>query len=729
MSLRRPSLSERGLLALTAVVCTAAVVWTVHTATVNDLGAGDMAGVLSFGGTAVGLALAVAGIVLTRAKPLPEVADDLAVAVRADIDLEVRVHGLTREALLPVRFDCAEQLLPVDWEAMREHAHQWMTHVPSERDRWATGSADVAGSGSDIEDVLLHRVPTRRMVILGPAGSGKTCLLLLLQRRLTRQRREGGRTTDPVPVLFPLGSWPVLDQPDVRQWMAEVMTRQYPLLAEPLRGGLGREKRSKAQALLDHEWVLPLVDGLDELAAELRPVALRAISDAFVSAPLVLTSRTAEFLQLGSGGAAPTAPLGHAVAIEVQPLDIGQAREHLVRSAGSPAGRRRWEEVFSSLLSGSALEGALTNPLYLGLVSAAYNPAADGRPAYRIDPRELLDPSVGEGRDLRTHLLGMLIPAAYSPARAGGTTNEQRALTYFRWLAQHGRRTSRSLSNPELAWWKLSMAFPRRLAPLCGTVVFGLMAGLASGVLAAVLYGMQVSWTSELLMGPVIGTTYGALAGAVLGCAGQLVVRRESAPAVRTSLPRGGQWLTVAGVALVVAACAGAVVGSDSGRSDGLTAAVGFGGITALLLAIRGRAAVLGQAGGPLETLRADRRVFWRSAVALGSCISLVLVVGTGAVEHPPQMIAPLTLGLTTALLPPLRYTAWLPYWITTAYLSTTGRLPRRLAWFLHDAHHRHGILRQSGGTYQFRHPELARHLTEPPTVGPPPAPGAADTD
>jgi hypothetical protein len=59
-------------------------------------------------------------------------------------------------------------------------------------------------------------------------------------------------------------------------------------------------------------------------------------------------------------------------------------------------------------------------------------------------------------------------------------------------------------------------------------------------------------------------------------------------------------------------------------------------------------------------------------------------------------------------------FPAWGPWGIARAWLLQTGRLPWRLMEFLKGAH-RLGVLRQSGGVYQFRHARLQHHLATQP--------------
>ena len=55
---------------------------------------------------------------------------------------------------------------------------------------------------------------------------------------------------------------------------------------------------------------------------------------------------------------------------------------------------------------------------------------------------------------------------------------------------------------------------------------------------------------------------------------------------------------------------------------------------------------------------------------------------------------------------------AWGTYTVNRTWLALRGHLPWQLMAFLTDAHRR-GVLRQSGGVYQFRHARLQHHLAQ----------------
>ncbi|MER7403391.1 hypothetical protein ABT373_13115 [Streptomyces sp. NPDC000070] len=99
--------------------------------------------------------------------------------------------------------------------------------------RWADGPEGLSGSGHDIEEVFLDRVPTRRLVVLGEPGAGKTMVMVRLLLVLVdpAHRTDGG----PVPFLFALASFDPAGQ-DLRTWMVQELTWEHPALGGPAQG-------------------------------------------------------------------------------------------------------------------------------------------------------------------------------------------------------------------------------------------------------------------------------------------------------------------------------------------------------------------------------------------------------------------------------------------------------------------------------------------------------------
>jgi hypothetical protein len=286
---------------------------------------------------------------------LSEIADRLARAVKAQWESEAAVLRLYDPYPLSVSWVAADPSLTDSWGSIIRMARSTTSRPSTGTDAWATAPDELAGTGSELADVLA-RVPTRRLVVLGESGSGKTALMLQLVIHLLNRREPGGR----VPVLVSVASWNPTEE-DVNAWLAGQMAADYPALAEvPTHGS---EESSQAAALLAEHWVLPILDGLDEIPKSIRGPAIARINDALQGSPLVLTCRSQQFREALRPLVGPEITLRGAAAVELCPLEAAAVRTYLSDDAGGPVARARWEPVFAELGSGSPAGQALTSPL------------------------------------------------------------------------------------------------------------------------------------------------------------------------------------------------------------------------------------------------------------------------------------------------------------------------------------------------------------------------------
>jgi hypothetical protein len=623
---------------------------------------------------------------------LGEAADMLAEAARRQWEAEARARRLDDPYPLPVAWEAADPGSAEEWALLRAAAAQAPGGPSNDPGRWADGPEGLSGSGSDIEEVFLQRVPTRRLVVLGEPGAGKTMLLIrLLLALLSPAHREPG---GPLPFLFSLASFDPTRH-DLRAWMTHQLIQEYPMLGSPAAGfgaGSGLRDGSLARALIDNGFVIPFFDGLDELPRAVRPHALQSVNEAFPAQhPLVLSSRTSEYGQaLAPARNATGVRLNGVAGIVLRRLDAAVATAYLSRDAGEGTGwsAGRWSRTAHVLQGdpGSPLAQALSTPLGLFLARTIYNPRPGESTAGVPHPDDLLDIDRSSRAAVEHHLFRAFVPAAYRPRLSRPCPwSLRQAERYLAFLARHLEDTL--AGSPHIAWWQVSASYPtRRLILALG---FG-------GLLTSLLAGLLLGW-------PVLGG--GVLVVALL-CASATTgalftpVHEHSGPTIRVG------WLPniFVGVGAGSGLVAGLVLGLPFGLWNAVTTAVGAALVGGLAGGLRAGVPTMSAALSPQDLLAVDRRVFvglWiTGALAAGS------VVGLGT-RWQLGVLCGLAFGTFLAT----GGAVWWRYATARTLLAAQRRLPWRLMRFLADAHVHRGVLRRVGTVYQFRHLTLQRHL------------------
>jgi hypothetical protein len=555
-----------------------------------------------------------------------------------------------------------------------------------------------------------------RLIITGKPGSGKSgaaVLLLLAALRHRQQVSDADQRRVPVPVLFTMHGWDPRSQ-QVGAWLSERLAQTYQSLA-------GKDGAARAARLLAAGRLAVILDGLDEISAALRPVALRALSQQ-ATFRLVILARTTEM-----AGAAAKSLLDGAAAIELRDIDPADAAGYLASVQRDPP-PRGWQELITRLRQNpdSSLARALATPLTISLV----------RDTYRLeeDISELLSLSNGLGRpaqpdDIVDHLLDRVVPASYSP-RPGeprpryDLATAERALRYLATkMNQDGTR--------DLLWWRIPAwqpasgplawlgGFLRRgltsrssavATALTWGVVLGLTAGLAGAYQAGSRVRPDVGFTAGLVLALCLFMTLVTwLIQKILRLAARRVARtgrwgplRLAQPGPDPPAPRQVTRADPVPVfrPQVLAFCLGI----------GLAAWPLAGPVWAAVLALAtlaGSAITFGPASGeasPLSPLAA-----WRSDRLAVLVLFLVgfLFFGVIAVEHglgAAAVYAGTGIVLTAVVVLP-QSAAWRA---ATAFvrLAWHGHTPLRLLRFLEDARERQ-VLRAVGPVYQFRHARL----------------------
>ncbi|MFE7075305.1 NACHT domain-containing protein [Streptomyces sp. NPDC057620] len=397
----------------------------------------------------------------TAADRRQRAADELAEAVDLQWRAEARLRGLYDPEPLDVHWSRVGPPL-----ADLPHTVRRGLELPEPRD------------GDQRPDRIVETfmaLPSRRLVVLGDPGAGKTVLAVRFVLGALADRQPG----DPVPVLFPLAGWDPRSM-TLRDWLAERLAAEY----RPLAAVTG--DRTMARELLDAGLLLPVLDGFDELPGPAHEQVLRHLNHELDDRlPVLLTCRTQDWRRAVHAGAVLTA----AEVVRLRPLDLATARGYLESTARPDShGRTPWTPVLAD--PPPPLAEVMTSPLMVTLARTVYGDTSR-------DPAELRDtgrfPTAGH---VEEHLLEACVPAAFGATASGaagqgcGTWSPDAA---HRWL----RRLARDVGTTgtwRLAWWEVPTAMPRALRVL-GPAVLALVASAALLVpLAKLGRGVVADW-------------------------------------------------------------------------------------------------------------------------------------------------------------------------------------------------------------------------------------------
>jgi hypothetical protein len=624
---------------------------------------------------------------LATSPVLAEAADNLAREVRWTLEQEQKRRKIYAPDPLPAR-----------WRAAADHLTDPRVMI------------GVSCEGDGVADIC-RKVPWRRLVILGPAGSGKTVLAQQLALDYLNVREPSGA----VPVVFSIGSWDP-STATLEQWMPGRLLRDHPFL----------DKATAVGLIADHR-ILPVLDGFDELAGNLRVMALEELNSA-ADRPLVLTSRLPEY----ENATMNDSVLYSAAVIELTGPSLEEVVAYLSAGGNEPA----WTDVHDRLRSASGdqvcalLTEVLRNPLMAALARTIYK---------RRDPAKLLEKEFRTRGDVEEHLLSGFLRETYKnrPGERSrwGADRAQAALGY---LADHLKQVGGS----DLAWWEIGTTVPllqRMLAvgTLCG-LVFWLVLGAAT-------LPVLPSYTVAYLPGPVyvsvqatgIGLAFGLAYGLAARFRGppkpsriQVRVRAGTRRQVRPALAKFRDgfiigalcsgiavsliWAILAPTSVWKKALADLHIGADAlpyllsiSLGTGLTLGLGLGLLNWLEVPVEAETV-----NGPLVLLRRNRATVRAQFLVVGLTSGLPLGIIYGFLVGPlPGCVDWILCAILIGTGWILSLTAW-GQWVIFArvWLPLTGRLPWAAAAFLDDAHQR-GVLRQSGAVYQFRHARLQDHL------------------
>jgi hypothetical protein len=336
-------------------------------------------------------------------------------------------------------------------------------------------------------------------------------MLLELARTLIERAQQ--EETHPIPVVFNLSSW-AERQPPLADWLVEELNARYDV------------PRKVGQAWIDHDQVLPLLDGLDEVRQDARDACVEAINtyrQEHGMVGMVVCSRVADY-------AALTAKLKLRGAIMVQPLTDEQIDRYLTQAGDQLIAVR------TLLHEDAEIRELAETPLMLSIMSLAYQ----GIPPDALPEHVSLDAR-------RKHLFDTYVERMLKRRGGDQRYTPEQTRHWLSWLAgrmvEHGQ-TVFYLEEMQPDWLKKQRWLYHLLVGMVGgqgsirltetlrwswrkardnlvgglrsfyfeVLLFGLYSGLALGIEYETVFGVVVG-----VAGAVVGLVVAVVVGAVVG--------------------------------------------------------------------------------------------------------------------------------------------------------------------------------------------------------------------
>lgn len=549
------------------------------------------------------------------------------------------------------------------------------------------------------------------LLILGAPGSGKTTLLLELARELLFRAEED--ETHLIPVVFNLSSWAVR-RVSLQEWLVDELNRRYTV------------PRKLAQQWVDDEQILPLLDGLDEVAAEHQQACVERINE-FRSKqflPVAVCSRIREYETLAGR-------LNLPAAVSVQPLTQKETQNYLV------GGGERFVGIRDALARDQTLWELLDSPLMLSIAMLAYRDAA-------------VEEGAGESLERRRQQLwSRYVKSMFQRRAEEAVFMREQTLQWLSWLASSMVRLNQSVFELEALnhSWLQTQRQQRSLqrTRLVGGLVGGLFVGLVGGLIGGLFIGLV-----EGLIGGLIGGLWGGLNfttslddRARLKQAGLVDPAEQPAYSLRWSLPSrfdldsqlGADLVGMLGVAVGIGLFGGLgiglvgalFVGKDGGLFVGKVGGLGIGLVLYLVFGLF----LLLDEGLVVPEVKVNISAndgTWRSGrnalfVGLVGALIVGLVGGlVGALVAGVGLVGALVAGVGLVFgLPFVLGTAsfkgggfFLQHWCMRLLLWRYGNAPFQYLRFLDYAAERI-LLRKVGGGYIFIHRMLLDYFASLP--------------
>jgi hypothetical protein len=314
-----------------------------------------------------------------------------------------------------------------------------------------------------------------RLLILGNPGIGKTTVLLKLAEELVKRAKNDSK--HPISVLFAFSSWKN-DSHSIKDWLVDQLKHKY-----GVRKDIGKQ-------LVENQEILPLLDGLDELAAERQEKCVVKIND-FINAgwsnPLVICSRIQEYqrykalLQLNNS-------------LELCLFTQEQVNQYLQNTDNL--------QLSDSINQDEELSKLAKTPLLLNIiVLSAQELSIETWQQLKSSPERL------------SYLFEVYIIRMLKRQYRGKQPDPEKTKRWLSWLAQRLKDESATeflIEKIQPSWLKKKIqkfVYNLTVWGLIGALISGLISGLINGL----ILGAILDPTSDLINGLILGLIYGLI--------------------------------------------------------------------------------------------------------------------------------------------------------------------------------------------------------------------------
>jgi len=395
-------------------------------------------------------------------------------------------------------------------------------------------SAEPLGAGTRIAEVFNHpeNKLKRKFLVLGEPGAGKTTMMLELADDLLR--RAIADKTEPIPVLLSLSSWKnpkqsifdwllgIFPKQSIFDWLLGIFPKQsiFDWLLGELNAKYGIRKEL-AQQWLEANQLLPLLDGLDEVAPQHQQACAVKLNEWLSIGKLeqrpcgvLICCRRKEFEQVVQQR------LSLYGAIYVKPLTVEQIEYYFTQF--------QLQDVWQTVQQDKALQEILTKPLFLSMFGLVQRQGKFSLSDWQLrstsgDKIEYLLDTYWEAAMTRELIINPheeqqgICSKTYGKKPVPTPPEVRRALVFAAKMLSRESSTELLIENMQ------PTALITRRQKRAYQLIYGLIIGLIGGPIIGLIGGLIL----ELMGEQSIGLIGGLIGGLIFGLSIGLIGRQE----------------------------------------------------------------------------------------------------------------------------------------------------------------------------------------------------------